>query len=380
MSWTGCAAGACTGTGTPSNYGCQQPPVAIPATCTQTIPYSCTVGQCNAAGTACQCTADNQCPSGKCVDAGQGCQAVNGVDQCSGTGTPDAAECVPSNVTNCTSNTDCGGIAGTSVEACSGGGDSGTPGLGQCACSASTNCGTGMTCLLGRCTGCNKNSQCTDKAYPATCGGSVGSVNGQCCNPTNPPGNLAVNTSSCGLNSKLFPQACLQTPMSDQEKALEFMFFDLTACVTPDQGTAGPPPVLLNPQTFPLDFVATCTKAGTSPRWREFDWQASFPSPASGSSIAFAAQTGAAGADAATFVPATPLSLATTSTNSPVPNYDISLLDTAPGGSGHFTTATPAIVSQSALRIWVTMTPTSDQLSSPTLLAWKVQYDCPATE
>jgi len=52
VSWSGCAAGACTGSGTPSSYGCQQPAVAIPPSCTQTIPYSCTVGQCNASGTA----------------------------------------------------------------------------------------------------------------------------------------------------------------------------------------------------------------------------------------------------------------------------------------------------------------------------------------
>jgi hypothetical protein len=289
---------------------------------------------------------------------------------------------VPANITNCTSNADCGGFAGTSVEACSGGGGGGTPGLGQCNCTASTNCGTGMTCVAGRCTGCTTNSQCTDKTYAATCGGSVGAVDGQCCNPTNPPSNLAVNTSSCGLNSHLFPQACLQTPMSDQEKALEFMFFDLTACVTPDTGTVGPPPVLLNPQTFPLDFVATCpTDAGqplgTTPKWREFDFVATFPSPANGSSISFAAQTGPVGGDGSPgFVPTTPLPLTTATTSGSV----AVLLDSSPGGSGRFTTANPPLASQAALRIWVTMTPTADQLSSPTLASWQLVYDCPPTE
>jgi len=211
----------------------------------------------------------------------------------------------------------------------------------------------------------------------------VGAVNGQCCNPTNPPSNLTVNPASCGLNSKLFPQACLQTPMSDQEKALEFMFFDLTACVTPDTGMAGPPPIKLSPQTFPLDFVANCpTDAGqpmgTRPKWREFDFTASFPSPVNGSSISFAAQTGPIGGDAGAFLPATPLALGTTPTNLAL--TDRVPLDTSPGGSGKFTTATPPLVSQDALRIWVTMTPTADQLSSPTLVSWQVVYDCPPAE
>ncbi|HLK41185.1 MAG TPA: hypothetical protein VKU41_30750, partial [Polyangiaceae bacterium] len=334
---------------------------------------SCSVGQCNAQGTACQCTADSQCPSGKCVDVGQGCQTVNGVDQCSGSGTPDAAECVPSNISNCTSNSDCGGIAGTSVEACSGsGGDAGSgPGLGQCQCSASTNCGAGQTCVLGKCTGCTSNAQCTDRTYAATCTGAVGAVTGQCCSSSNP--------SSCGLNSHLFPEACLQSPMSDQEKALEFMFFDLTACVTPDTGTPTAPPVMLTPQTFALDFVSSCPM-GTKAQWREFDYQASFPNPVNGSSIAFSAQTGPAGADASAYLPASPLALVTSTANTNVPNYDVVLLDTAPGGTGKFTTASPPLVSQGDLRIWVTMTPTADMLSSPTLLNWKVQYDCPPAE
>ena len=55
-------------------------------------------------------------------------------------------------------------------------------------------------------------------------------------------------------------------------------------------------------------------------------------------------------------------------------------IDTAPGGTGRFTTATPAVTSGKYLRVNVTMTPTSDKLLSPTLLGWKVVYDCPAVE
>ena len=40
-----------------------------------------------------------------------------------------------------------------------------------------------------------------------------------------------------------FPTGCLSTTMSAQEKALEFLFFDLSACVLPDNTIPVPPPV-----------------------------------------------------------------------------------------------------------------------------------------
>jgi hypothetical protein len=43
--------------------------------------------------------------------------------------------------------------------------------------------------------------------------------------------------------SKPFPTGCLSTTMSAQEKALEFLFFDLSACVLPDNTVPVPPPV-----------------------------------------------------------------------------------------------------------------------------------------
>jgi hypothetical protein len=380
-----CAGAGCTGMGAANQYGCQAP-TAIPATCTANTSYSCGVGVCNSAGTSCLCTADNQCPSGQCVDRGQGCAGA-----CSGAASAsiDAADCVTSTSTTCSTNTNCGGPQ--AVESCVGG-SGGTPGLGNCskACTTNANCTGGETCVAGFCTGCTSNTQCTDKTFRATCSGGATSHRGSCCFATNPrlptSASNPADPTNCSTNSGRFPQACVQSPMSAQEKALEFMFFDLTACVTPDQAPTGPPPIKLNPQTFPLDFVASCpTDAGqplgTTPKWREFDFQASFPSPVNGSSISFAAQTGPVGGDGSPgFVPSTPLPLTTATTNTALPGYDVVLLDSSPGGSGRFTTASPPLASQAALRIWVTMTPTSDQMSSPTLLSWKLVYDCPPSE
>jgi len=203
----------------------------------------------------------------------------------------------------------------------------------------------------------------------------VGAVNGQCCKPTNPPSNLTVNPASCGLNSKLFPQACLQTPMKrpGEGPRVHVLRPDRVRDARHGDGGAAAHSNSARKRS-PLDFVANCpTDAGqpmgTRPKWREFDFTASFPSPVNGSSISFAAQTGPIAGDAGAFLPATPLALGTTPTNLAL--TDRVPLDTSPGGSGKFTTATPPLVSQDALRIWVTMTPTADQLSSPTLVSWQ---------
>ena len=392
----GCTSGTCTGAAPANDRGCQDPTQTLPVGCTETIPESCSSGTCNSAGTACLCTADSQCPSGQCIPT---TATYNGTANCTsatctGTGAGDAASCVPSTITNCSNppppngtNSQCGGV--NSVELCSVAGDSGAgPGLGQCqkACTTSANCTGGETCVAGFCTGCNTSTNCYDRVYPKACNGASGAVTGQCCGNGSP-----IPTSTCGTNNALFPEACIQAPLTDQEKALEFMFFDLTSCVTPDTGSATTP-VLLTAKSFTLEFTASCP-SGTKPRWREFDYQASFPANPTGTytatypddSIDFAAQTGgglpgvndAGGA----FIPATPLQLgAPATTNTLPPNWVQILLDTAPGGTGLFTTASPSISSQVDLLMTITLTPTADQLSSPTLIGWRAEYDCPPSE
>jgi len=154
------------------------------------------------------------------------------------------------------------------------------------------------------------------------------------------------------------------------------MFFDLTACVSPDNAPPPTPqntPPFYSPATFTEDFVAACPKA-TAPIWREFDWQALVPN---GASIAYEVRSGD---DIMSLFPSMPLSLATatTSTNTGVmnKNYDVAFIDTGRNGSGVFNRANPPVASREVLRLRITLNPTPDRLQAPTLLQWKVQYDC----
>jgi hypothetical protein len=176
-----------------------------------------------------------------------------------------------------------------------------------------------------------------------------------------------------------FPEACHLGNLSPQEKTLEFMFFDLTACVSPDNL---PPPLPLvlpsfNPATFVQDFSASCS-TGNLPVWREFDWQAQIPP---GASIVLSAQSGSSVAGLNPAVPVTfAKATADTDTGPSMQNYDVGFIDTGHNGTGAFNTADPAVISRDLLRVTITINPTPDHLTPPTLLHWKVQYDCMPAE
>jgi len=157
------------------------------------------------------------------------------------------------------------------------------------------------------------------------------------------------------LKPHQFPDWCSTVPLTPQERALEFLIFDLSACVQP---TNPPLPPYQTPVTFVRDYEGSCP-AGKGPVWHFFDWETVTPKD---SSIDFTVQTAAT---QPLLAPAPSVSLASVS-GAPVVTWtgaDVSQA-LAPG------------TSQAWLRVNITLRPSSDHLDAPTLTAWRQAYDC----
>jgi hypothetical protein len=99
-----------------------------------------------------------------------------------------------------------------------------------------------------------------------------------------------MHVSEARSTGSTFPTNCdLSYPLTPEEKALEYQFFQLTACQI---GGTPPPPMAapeLPPVTFVRDFESTCNEAaGETVRWSWLQWQATIPE---GTSISFRAAT-----------------------------------------------------------------------------------------
>lgn len=194
------------------------------------------------------------------------------------------------------------------------------------------------------------------------------------------------STRASGVNGGTFPSDCAAiatTPLTSEELALEYEFFQVTAC---NLGVSLPippppvatPPVPLGPTTFTRTFQATCAP-GYAVKWGAFQWQASIPS---GTSIAFTAQTapGADGGGAGTYGAAVPIGTASATTTTwtqdacTVDGHLENLALATPPQAACVGSGTTAQQSQAWLKVSMLFTPT--QTVSPVLTQWQQLYDC----
>lgn len=164
---------------------------------------------------------------------------------------------------------------------------------------------------------------------------------------------LATNGGGSGWS---FPTECGNAPLTPQEDAAEFLLFDLGSCL---QQPPPPSPPKFKPATFVRDFTASCP-AGKYVQWRTFLWQDMTPSD---SNIVFAIRTGDTAQSLLAQVP-----LYTVSGAPNINPWGGAAVDLALKGAGQ--------VSHPVLEVQMTLNPTSDQLTAPTLFAWQQTFDC----
>lgn len=166
-------------------------------------------------------------------------------------------------------------------------------------------------------------------------------------------------------NGPTFPGNCTGAPLGGGEKALEYMLFDLAACV------GAPPPApapVYTATTFSRDFYGECG-SGTAPRWRLYNQSATIPGD---SHIDFSAQTASLVADLP-MATAYPIRSATSAQPSPIaPGV---MIDADVGA-----TVIPRKASRSYLRVNASFVPTSDGQLAPSLASWSQTYDCEPSE
>lgn len=166
-----------------------------------------------------------------------------------------------------------------------------------------------------------------------------------------------VSGNALNGNAFQFPDKCATTALSAQEKALEFLIFDLSACVGAPAPVIPPYPTSAS---FVRDYEGICP-AGKGPVWHFFDWKTHTPSD---SSIDFSVQT----ADTqGTLAAATQVALASVS-GAPILNWTGADVDTV--------LQTIPSKSKSWLRVTITLNPSADKFYAPVLDAWRQAYDC----
>jgi len=362
-----CGAGlACNGGWCPDNTPC----AGATGTCRSNTTWACSKNShCNGQNTFCYTSTDkfckvksgtkyylNKCDGGFCAD-GSTC-AVDG--DCGSSQSRGRTR-------TCTADTDCKGpntkciSQGTSTtNVCAV--DTGKYAyLGVCdgecnarSCTTNAECGTGNACSGGKCVE-NHNMEPL-MTFNVPIGAAPAA---QCGRVVYSDFHVSADARS-GVSG--FPASCNAGDLSAQEKALEYMLFDLTSCLSPDYIPTGSTGAYTVPQAVTRDYSASCP-IGYRPQWHFFDWMSHTPAD---SKIEFYAQTG----DTAAALAAMPrIGLAAVS-GAPVLTWtgvDVAA-KIAPTPSGNL------------LRITIVLYPSADGTKTPTLDAWRQAYTCIATE
>ncbi len=185
-------------------------------------------------------------------------------------------------------------------------------------------------------------------------------------------------------SSTLFPTNCTTDPLSSEEKALEYQFFQLTACAV--GGSPPPPPPPAQPPLpvvdYYRDYEATCG-SGTKPVWQFFYWQSVIPT--STTQVEFRAATASTQAALPAAPPgAAPATAAIGTATSTIP--------TGPPPAAQWMSDSKTVhqnlVEQSNvksdrwLRVYMRFVPdnTTTPYSAPTLTNWRQTYDCVPNE
>jgi hypothetical protein len=179
-----------------------------------------------------------------------------------------------------------------------------------------------------------------------------------------------------------FPNNCPTQGSSllQQEDAAEYLLFDLGACAS---GTPVNPPTY-HTATFTRDFDSVCA-SGFKAVWRYFYYQDATPSD---TNIVFTAATADTQAQLGTQFAAVPLITASGPDNCPPgggpscagPKFLGVNVDPQLVAAGDPVSGQPPTASHEWLRVTMTLNPSSDQLSAPTLIAWEQTYDCVPAE